>query len=302
MLTRILQPRALLVAMHLPFVAFTAAMSVTGLGWDPSGLRWSALPLVLIAGALQVRHSLAAAEGARPRHWEWTLLSLLLIVYLPFPVFHVRWPTVYWYLNASVLMLLPARLALAIAVTDGVGLSLWYALQAASIYSGAFDLGPAKMAWYFAYSLFIQLSGAGSLYGAARLVWHAKELRAMRAELAELAIERERLRISRDLHDLLGHSLSAVALKGDLAQRFLERQHVSRAEAEIGSLVSVARSALHDLREITHREPAVSLASELDRCTDILAAVGVETRITKRIEKLPPRVDELFAWAVREGV
>jgi two-component system sensor histidine kinase DesK len=191
-------------------------------------------------------------------------------------------------------MLLPGRVALAAAMTDALGLALWDVLTT--------TVDPYQVAWGICYWIFIVLAGGGSLYAAARLVWLAKELHATRAQLADLAIERERLRISRDLHDLLGHSLSAVALKGDLAQRLLERQEVSRAEAEIESIVSVARSAFRDLREITHREPAVSLSSELDRCTDILAAVGVETEITRRVEKLPPKVDELFAWAVREGV
>jgi two-component system, NarL family, sensor histidine kinase DesK len=294
LLTRILQPRGLLVAMHLPFFAFTAARTINGLGFDPPGNRWSALPLVLAAGAIQVRHSLAAADGVRPRHWQWTLFILFLIAYVPAPLFSYRWPTLHWYLVASLLMLLPGRVALAAAVTDAVGIAAWNATTS--------TVDPSRVAWSIAYTTVILLAGAGSLYGAARLVWLAKELRATRAQLADLAIERERLRISRDLHDLLGHSLSAVALKGDLAQRLLERQEVSRAEAEIESLVSVARSAFRDLREITQREPAVSLAAELDRCTDILAAVGVETRVTRRVERLPPKVDELFAWAVREGV
>src|SRR5262245_58535044 len=231
--------------MHLPFFTFTAVQSVTGLTIDPPGIQWGPLPFVVAVGALQIRHSLAIAEGNRPRYWEWTLVSLLLLTYLPFPVFLHRWSTAHWYLIASLLMLLPERLAIAAAVTDAVALSAWYATS--------FGLGPAQIAWHFAYAALILLSGGGSLYAAARLVWHAQELRGTRAELAELAIERERLRISRDLHDLLGHSLSAVALKGDLAQRLLERQQVSRAEAEIASLVSVARSALSDLRDITHR-------------------------------------------------
>jgi len=291
---RILQPRGLLLAMHLPFVAFTAAQTITGLGFDPPGTRWIALPLVLTAGTIQVRHSLAAAEGVRPRHWRLTLLLLFLIAYLPLPLFMHRWPTLQWYLIASLLMLLPARVALAASAIDAVGLAVWNVTTT--------TVDASQVAWGIAYNTVVWLAGGASLYGAARLVWLAKELRATRAQLADLAIERERLRISRDLHDLLGHSLSAVALKGDLAQRLLERREVSRAEAEIESLVSVARSARHDLREITRRGPAVSLASELDRCTDMLAAVGVETRITRRVEGLPPKVDELFAWAVREGV
>ena len=293
-LTRTWQPRGLLIAMHLPFVAFTAGRTVTGLGFDPVGYRWSALPWVLTAGAIQVRHSLAAADGIRPRYWQWTLLLLFLIAFFPAPLFGSRWPTLHWYSLASLLMLLPGRLAFPAAVTYGVGYAVWLATST--------TIGVYQVAWAIAYDSVIFLAGGGSLYGAARLVRLANELRATRAQLADFAIERERLRISRDLHDLLGHSLSAVALKGDLAQRLLERQEVSRAEAEIESLVSVARSAFRDLREITHRQPAVSLASELDRCTDILAAVGVETQITRRVERLPPKVDELFAWAVREGV
>jgi two-component system sensor histidine kinase DesK len=293
-LTRILQPRGLLVAMHLPFFAFTAAQTIFGLGNDSAGNLWSALPFVLIACTIQVRHSLAAADGVRPRHWQLTLLVLSLITYLPHLLFMYRWGTFHWYFVASLLMLLVGRVALPVAIADAVGFALW------NVWTYAAD--PDQVAWAIVYNTVIVLAGGGSLYGAARLVWLAKELHATRAQLADLAIERERLRISRDLHDLLGHSLSAVALKGDLAQRLLERQEVSRAEAEIESLVSVARSAFRDLREIAHREPAVSLSSELDRCTDILAAVGVETEITRRVERLPPKVDELFAWAVREGV
>src|SRR5215510_14088305 len=136
MLSRILEPRGVLVLMHVPFVAFGVALSVTGLGWFPPGIRWSALPLVMIAGAMQVRHSLAAAEGLRPAYWKWTLLSLLLIAYVPLPSFLQRWTTLHWYLNASVLMLLAERLALAAAVSNAVGVSVWYAWTSPS-YPGA---------------------------------------------------------------------------------------------------------------------------------------------------------------------
>src|SRR5262249_54588526 len=293
-LLRALRPRGLLVAMHLPFIAFTAVQAVTGLALLHAGTRWSALPLVLIVGAAQIRHSLAAARGLRPRYWQWTLLLILLVTYAPTPVFGEQWATMHWYVIASLPMLLPLRPALAASAMDAVGVAVW--IVTVSVSSGA------QLAWGFAYDVVIMFAGGTSLYGAARLVLHADELRATRAELAELAIERDRLRISRDLHDLLGHSLYPDAMTGHLAHGPVERLQTERAAAEIQSLVSVARAALHNLREIVHREPAVSLASELDRCTDILAAVGIEPRIAKNVDAIPPRVDELFAWAVREGV
>ncbi|HMF97019.1 MAG TPA: histidine kinase [Vicinamibacterales bacterium] len=294
----VLQPRGLLLAMHLPFVWFTAAQAIAGLGLgDAEGHRWIALPFVLAAGVIQARHSLGAADGVRPRQWQLTLVLLLFITYLPLPLFTHRWLTLHWYLIASLLILLPGRVALAAAVTDAVGIAVWNGTSL-----GLAGLPAPQVPLNIVYGAFIWLTGGGSLYGAARLVWLASELRGTRTQLADLAIERERLRISRDLHDLLGHSLSAVALKGELAQRLIERQQMSRADEEIQSLVSVARAAFRDLREVTRREPVVSLASQIDRCTDILAAVGIEPRVTQPVETLPPKVDELFAWAVREGV
>ena len=69
----------------------------------------------------------------------------------------------------------------------------------------------------------IELVFLFALYGVVRLVVLVNELYATRTELAALAVGRERLRVSRDLHDLLGQSLSAVSLKGDLAIRLLPR-------------------------------------------------------------------------------
>ena len=126
----VLQPRGLLLAMHLPFVGFTAAQTIAGLGLgDAEGHRWIALPFVLAAGAIQARHSRGAADGVRPRHWQVTLVLLFFIVYLPLPLFMRRWLTLHWYLIASLLMLLPGRVALAAAVTDAVGIAVWYGMS-----------------------------------------------------------------------------------------------------------------------------------------------------------------------------
>jgi two-component system, NarL family, sensor histidine kinase DesK len=94
-----------------------------------------------------------------------------------------------------------------------------------------------------------------------------------------LAIGQERLRVSRDLHDLLGQSLSAVSLKGDLAKRLLHRD-LAAARAEIEGLTKVARGALRDMRAVTSDQHAVSLPTETDGATALLQAAGVEAAST----------------------
>ena len=290
--------RWLLVAMHVPFMGFTIGQGAFGLALpQPEQQNWLAVPLSIAAAAIQLRHSLAVAAGVRPRYWRWSLLALLAIACLPFPWLGSRWVTLQWYVVASFAMLLPARMAMLAILASAVGMGVWYAVGIVAV-SGS----PWELVWAFWYWMVLELLGAGGLYGATRLVHLMHELREARAGLAELAIDRDRLRIARDLHDLLGQSLSAVSLKGDLAVGLLERGEVQKATSEIESLVSVARSALHDVLDIAHREPPIALASEIDRATELLASTGTETRVDIQVGELAPPVDELFAWALREGV
>ena len=288
----------LLIAIHVPSIAFVIAQVGLRLAFPgPETHDAIALPLAIIASAIQLRHSIAAAQGIRPRYWMWTLLLLLLIAYAPLPWFRDQGITLQWFVVASFAMLLPARVALITSIVSGVAIGTWFA---------SITQGPgaefSQLAWAFSYWVALLFLGSAGLYGATRLVRLVDQLRDARADLAELAIGRERLRISRDLHDLLGQSLSAVSLKGDLAIGLLARHEVPRAVGEIESLVTVARSALHDLRDIAHREPPIALSSEIERAADLLASTGTETRVDIAVEKLPPAVDELFAWALREGV
>ena len=290
--------RWLLVAMHVPFFAFTIAQAGFGLAYPPPYPHSEiALPLVVLAGAIQLRHSLAAAAGMRPRYWRWSLLLLLVIADGLAGLFGIRWITLQWFVVASFAMLLPPRAAVVASIVSAVGSGIWFA-----IISQPDAMGFGQLAWSFSYWEALQFLGAVGLYGATRLVRLLDELRDARGALAELAISRERVRISRDLHDLLGQSLSAVSLKGDLAIGLLERRDRPRAVSEIESLVSIARSALHDLRDIAHGEPRIALASEIERVTGLLASTGAETRVDVTIDRLSPATDELFAWALREGV
>ncbi|MDR0345044.1 MAG: histidine kinase, partial [Nocardiopsaceae bacterium] len=126
-------------------------------------------------------------------------------------------------------------------------------------------------------------------------------LRQTQAELARVAVAEERLRIARDLHDLLGHSLSLIALKAELAGRVIGPDP-GRAAKEIAELETVARRSLSDVRQAvtSYRQP--SLAAELAAARRMLASAGVDCRVSAPpAYSLPPAIDALLAWTVREG-
>jgi len=139
------------------------------------------------------------------------------------------------------------------------------------------------------------------LYIAVRLVRVVDELHTVRSELAEVAVGRERLRFSRDLHDLLGQSLSAIALKGDLALRLLRRD-AEAARTEVVGMTRLARDTLHGMGAVAHDEHTVSLAREADGAAALLTAAGITPTVDVSSAGLADTTQEIFAWAVREGV
>jgi two-component system sensor histidine kinase DesK len=105
-------------------------------------------------------------------------------------------------------------------------------------------------------------------------------------------VGRERLRVSRDLHDLLGQSLSAISLKGDLALRLLPVDS-DRARSEVESLTEVARAALHDVMAITRDEHQVALHEEIDAAAALLTAAGIDVNLDADLPEPPTRAS---AW------
>ena len=132
----------------------------------------------------------------------------------------------------------------------------------------------------------------------------SRELRIAREEIARLAVMTERLRIARDLHDLLGHNLSLITLKSELAGRLIDVAP-KRAIVEIRDVENVARTTLQEVREAVagYRQP--TLDSELHGAQEILAAAGIAYRHEGDESvsgNLPSMVEAILAWAVREGV
>lgn len=137
-----------------------------------------------------------------------------------------------------------------------------------------------------------------------RAITASRELRLAREEITRLAVQTERTRIARDLHDLLGHNLSLIALKSELAGQLL-KVAPERAATEIGDVEKTARATLQEVREAvaSYRQP--TLASELHAAEEILAAAGITYRREddeRMMNMLPPAIGAALSWAVREGV
>jgi two-component system, NarL family, sensor histidine kinase DesK len=141
----------------------------------------------------------------------------------------------------------------------------------------------------------------GSLMAAfGRVTRVNRELRTTREELATLAVAEERLRIARDLHDLLGHSLSVIALKSELAGRLLEKDP-SRAAGELEEIQTVTREALAEVRGAVQGYRGLALAESLARARSALTAAGIDCDLAGADVSLPADLDAVLAWAVREG-
>ncbi|MDG4805558.1 histidine kinase [Micromonospora sp. WMMD1120] len=149
--------------------------------------------------------------------------------------------------------------------------------------------------------VFAVLLASFAMFGVAQLAQRNSELRAAQQEIGRLAVAEERARAARDLHDILGHSLTVVAIKAELAGRLIAVD-TDRAAAEIAEVEALARSALADVRQTVGAYREVSLGAELAGARSALAAAGIAADLPAEVPELPPEWDRLFGWAVREGV
>jgi two-component system sensor histidine kinase DesK len=128
-----------------------------------------------------------------------------------------------------------------------------------------------------------------------------RELRLARREIARLAVSEERLRFARDLHDLLGHSLSLITLKSELAEQLIP-EDPAQAQQEVRDIEAAARTALQEVREAVAGYRQTTLASELQRARELLAAAGIRCIVQNDANALPAPIEALLTWVVREGV
>lgn len=134
-----------------------------------------------------------------------------------------------------------------------------------------------------------------------RLFATIAELRATREELAHAAVSRERRRFARDLHDLLGHTLSVIVVKGEIVRRLATRDPEAAA-AQAGDIVEIGRAALGEVRQAVSGYRTRGLSAELDDARVALDDAGVEAVVTRGGPPPPAETDLLLGWVVREAV
>lgn len=142
-----------------------------------------------------------------------------------------------------------------------------------------------------------------ALFGIRQVIKSNAELRAARDEIATLAVAEERARLARDLHDVLGHSLTTITVKAGLARRLLERSgSVTSAVAELRDVEHLSRTALAEVRATVSGYRKASLPAELVGARAALVAAEIEADLPHAVDNVPAELQEPFAYVLREGV
>ncbi|SDG49408.1 sensor histidine kinase [Klenkia brasiliensis] len=194
----------------------------------------------------------------------------------------------YVYLGVAAVMGLPKREAL---------------LTVAGLTASAVGLGYGLPGWEPQWDFLPELLLACfAAYGVDQVLLRNAQLSRARELVVDLAVSRERERVARDVHDILGHSLTVITVKTELVGRLIEATGPDRARTEVAEIEQLARSALADVRATVAGTREVSLAGELAAARRALGSAGIEADLPLSVEGASAAHRELYAWVLREGV
>ncbi len=257
---------------------------------DPLEIALALVAVVIfgsvLARALLVDDGRIGLQGIGPTIAVLALLGIAATLNLLWP--QAGWAAIGYFASVTAGGILPERRALALLALCGVVMGITVGWSADAPFDGLLTgIGIAVIG----FTVF-------ALNGSRRT---NLALVAARAELARLAVLEERERIARDLHDTLGHSLSLITLKSELAGRLLPHDPAGAAR-EIADVEAAAREALTSVRSTVRGFRRPTLDTELVGMTAALQTAGIRPVVERSTLSLPEPTDALFAWAVREGV
>jgi two-component system sensor histidine kinase DesK len=254
---------------------------------DPVVIGTSAVYVTALAAIQLLYFSRPESELRAPGRYV-ALVVQALVVYVPLVAqFHEEWVGMPGFLAGSVLLVLswPVAWAMFVAVVSSV------AIAQAAFTGSVLDV---------VYSTVSTAITGLVVFGLTRLANVVKELHDARTELADMAVANERLRVARDLHDVLGYDLSAITLKTELARRLIEDSR-ARADDELAEVAQISRSALSHVRELSKGYRELSLEAEARAVRSLLLAAGVEVEVRLDYAALPQMITTVLATVLREA-
>lgn len=251
---------------------------------------WQVVTVIVVVVVFAVSYLGTAWRGMRQSH----PVRLLLIGWLslfPIALAFLLGPdalTFFTYSISPALMLLPANVGIMYGFACTVAL-----LVATGVVTGTPNWGNALILLVLTMAMF----AFGGLFRTVR------KLRATEGKMAQLAVADERARLARDLHDVLGHSLTTITVKAGLARRVLETStDRQRAIDEVRDVEELARQALTDVRATVSGYRTASLPAELVGARAALSAAGIAADLPHAVDNVTGALQTTFAYVLREGV
>jgi len=276
-----------MVATVLVCVTTVQILNVGDLGLS-AGQTWRAIAFVAATVLIQAFNSVPSAR-LRPRTLTFSLLAVQAgVTYFPPFEYGSNWGGMAGLLLASILLLVPSPANWLLAVA-GLALILFVPIR-------------NGLPWgTVAYFLVANVLTTLTVFAVTQLADLVRQLHEARQDVADLAVEQERTRFSRDLHDLLGYSLSAITLKGELAYRLVQVDP-DATQANLEAILGVSRQALSDVRSVARSYRDLSLAAQTTAASAMLESAGIVVKLSIQDARLPRDIDTALATVVREGV
>ncbi|MEV4317978.1 histidine kinase [Actinocrispum sp. NPDC049592] len=259
-------------------------------GFEPQRPAWVGIAVLLLAVAYGAAYTFALWRGLGLSHQA--RIWLVVACTLPPVAFALMMDsndlTYLTYAVVAAMMLLPSAVGLAYGVT---------ATSAVLAVTGIQHGSPNFQGGVILAIL------TGLMFTVRGFARKSGELQLARDEIRTLAVAEERARVARDLHDVLGHSLTTITLKAGLARRILESSaDVDRALTEVHDVERLSRQALTEIRATVSGYRQVSLPAEIAGAKAALLAAGIDADLPQAVDDVPGELQEPFGYVLREGV
>ncbi len=247
-------------------------------------LRYACVVLLVAFAVIYVVFFTSIADEDRYAR-QWVVLGVLILIAVAVsPVIGINTLGCGIFIMAFSIFHLPLRTAFA---TAGMVLAV---MVATAWFSGQLE---------YAWSILLIAAIVGLFTGVNRYVIQVSTTHEETER--QLLIARERERVARDVHDILGHSLTVVSMKAELAGRLIDTDP-ARAKDEVAQIQALSREAIAELRSTVGTLRARRLDDELRAAHDVLSDTGISATISGEVARVDPRFRVLFAWVVREAV